>query len=225
MARDTKQKWTKRDWRRALPRPVMAFSNLRRSPGMTASVQVRPKPIRMGFVLDIVGYSRRDAPAQERLQQRLVGVVRLLLDDLRVELSDIDHQGTGDGLLVILPEGVDIRRVLPVLLASTTRLLAEDNAMFRDRIRVRMAADIGPVRIADLGFEGTMVTNMARLLDSKSLRDWVDEHPERDLAVALSDSLHRFVVVEGTPELPAEQFTQVHVHLNGAMSLDWLWTC
>jgi hypothetical protein len=211
--------------RRALPRSVKAFSTLRRLPGMTVSAQARPKPIRMGFMLDIVGYSRRDARAQELLQQRLVGVVRLVLDDLRVEPSDIDHQGTGDGLLVILPERVDVHRVLPALLASTTRLLAGDNAMFRDRVRVRMAADIGPVRIAELGFEGAMVTNMARLLDSRPLRDWVDEHPERDLSVALSDSMHRFVVAEGTPELPAEQFTQVHVQVNEAMSTGWLWTC
>jgi hypothetical protein len=192
---------------------------------MTVSTQVSPKPIRMGFMLDIVGYGRRDARAQERLQQRLVGVVLLVLDDLRVEPSDIDHQGTGDGLVVILPERVDVHRVLPALLASSARLLAEDNAMFRDRIRVRMAADIGPVRIAELGFEGAMVTNMARLLDSRPLRDCVDEHPERDLSVALSDSLHRFVVAEGTPELPAEQFTRVHPKVNDATSIGWLWTC
>ena len=220
MSRDTK-----REWRRGLPRSVKLFSTLRRLPLTTGSVQARPKPIRMGFMLDIVGYSRRDAWAQERLQQRLVGLVRLMLDDLRVELSDIDHQGTGDGLLVILPERVDVHRVLPALLAFATRLLAEDNAMFQDRIRVRMAADIGPVRIAELGFEGVMVTNMARLLDSTPLRDWVDEHPERDLSVALSDSLHRFVVAEGTPELPAEQFTQVHVQVNETTSTGWLWTC
>lgn len=225
MPRDTKQKRTKREWRRALTRSVKAYSTLRRLPRMTVSAQVRPKPIRMGFMLDIVGYSRRDARAQERLQQRLVGVVGFVLDDLRVEPSDIDHQGTGDGLLVILSERVDVHRVLPALLASTTRLLAEDNAMFRDRIRVRMTADIGPVRIAELGFEGAMVTNMARLLGSRPLRDWVDEHPERDLSVALSDSLHRFVVVEGVPELPMEQFTQVHVQVNEAMSIGWLWTC
>ena len=175
--------------------------------------------------MDIVGYSRRDARAQERLQQRLVGLVGLVLDDLRVEPSDIDHQGTGDGLLVILPERLDVHRVLPALLASTARLLAEDNATFRDRVRVRMVADIGPVRVAELGFEGTMVTNMARLLDSRPLRDWVDEHPERDLSVALSDSLHLFVVAEGTPELPAEQFTHVRAQVNEAVSTGWLWTC
>lgn len=225
MSRDTKQKWTKKEWRRGLSRAARAFSTLRPLSGMTVSAQVRPKPIRMGFMLDIVGYSRRDARAQERLQRRLVGLVRLVLDDLRVEPSDLDYQGTGDGLLVILPERVDVHRVLPALLASTTRLLAEDNAMFRDRIRVRLSTDIGPVRTAELGFEGAMVTNMARLLESRPLRDWVDEHPERDLSVALSDSLHRFVVAEGTPELPAEQFTQVHVQVNEATSTGWLWIC
>ena len=182
------------------------------------------RPIRMGFVLDIVGYGRRDTPAKESLQRRLAGVARMVFDDLGVPLSDIECQGTGDGLLVVLPARLDVQRVLPVLLQAMAERLALDNALSHDQMRVRMAVDVGPVSLTELGFGGAMVTNMGRLLDSRPLRRWEAEHRERDLAVAVSDSLHRFVVAEGVPALAREQFTRVQVRSKELSTAAWLWT-
>ncbi|XVS61691.1 CATRA conflict system CASPASE/TPR repeat-associated protein [Actinosynnema sp. CA-299493] len=182
------------------------------------------RPIRMGFMLDIVGYGGRDSSAKESLQERLAAVVRLVLSDVDVALSETERQGTGDGVLVFLPEGLDVQRALPVLLRSTAQRLAHDNGVFRDRMRVRMAADVGPVGLAELGFGGATVTNTGRLLDSEPLRGWVVDHPDRDLAVALSDALHSFVVVEGSPSLPREHFTKVAVRAKELVTTAWLWT-
>jgi hypothetical protein len=182
------------------------------------------RPIRMGFMLDIVGYGRRDTPAKESLQRRLAGLVRMVFDDLAVSLSDIECQGTGDGLLVVLPTRLDVQRVLPVLLPSMAERLALDNALSHDQMRVRMAADIGPVGVTELGFGGAMVTNMGRLLDSRPLRRWEAEHRAQDLAVSVSDSLHRFVVAEGVPTLAREQFTRVQVRSKELSTTAWLWT-
>jgi tetratricopeptide (TPR) repeat protein len=181
------------------------------------------RPIRMGFMLDIVDYGRRDSPAKESLQRRLAAVTRLVLDDLAVAPAETERQGTGDGVLVVLPARLDVQRALPVLLQSMAERLALDNTVSQDRMRVRMTADIGPVGLAELGFSGAMVTNMGRLLDSKPLRKWVTEHRERDLAVAVSDSLHRFVVAEGVPALGREQFTRVHVRAKELTTVAWLW--
>jgi len=68
-----------------------------------------------------------------------------------------------------------------------------------------------------------MVTNMGRLLDSKPLCRWAAEHRERDLAVVMSDSLHRFVVAEGVPGLPREQFARVQVRATELATNAWLW--
>jgi len=175
-------------------------------------------------MLDIVGYGWHDSPAKESLQRRLVGVVRLVFEDLGVALSDTESQGMGDGVLVILPARLDVQRALPVLLRSMAERLALDNAVSQDQMRVRMAADVGPVGLTELGFGGAMVTNMGRLLDSKPLRRWAAEHRERDLAVVMSDSLHRFVVAEGVPGLPREQFTRVQVRAKELATNAWLWT-
>jgi hypothetical protein len=182
------------------------------------------RPIRMGFMLDIVGYGRRDSPAKESLQRRLAGVVRLVLDDVGVALSDADSQGTGDGVVVILPQRLDVQHALPVLLGSVRKRLSQDNAEWPDRMRVRMTADVGPVGLAELGFGGAMVTNIGRLLDSKPLRRWETTHPEHDLSVALSDSLYKFVVAEGVPGLPPDQFTRTQVRAKELATTAWLWT-
>ena len=225
MSRVSNRSSIERVWQQARVRSAAVMSVMRLRRRTADSGQVGRKRIRMGFVLDIVGYSRRRPHEQKRLQQRLDEVSRLTFDDQGIALSDVDRQGTGDGLLVILPEWVDVQRALPRLLASISQRLTEDNSLFQDRMRVRMAADVGPVRVAELGFDGGMVTNMARLLDSEPLRQWVIDHPEQDLSVVLSDSLHRFVVAEGTPELPAEQFTQVQVQVSeGVSATAWLST-
>lgn len=182
------------------------------------------RPIRMGFMLDIAGYGRRDSPAKESLQRRLARVVLLVLGDVGVALSDTECQGTGDGVVVILPQQLDVQRALPVLLSSIRKRLTHDNAGWPDRMRVRMAADVGPVGLAELGFGGAMVTNTGRLLDSKALRRWEATHTEHDLSVALSDSLYRFVVAEGVPGLPRDQFTRVQVRAKELAATAWLWT-
>lgn len=182
------------------------------------------RSIRMGFMVDIVGYGRRDSPGRERLQQRLVDLVRIVLEEIGVAMSDAELQGTGDGMLVILPERLDIQRGLVVLLRSFEERLVHDNSVFRDRMRVRMAADIGPVSRTELGFGGAMVTRVGRMLDSKRLRRSVDEHTERDLLAILSDVLHQFVVAEGVLGLPERQFSRVRIRVKELATTAWVWT-
>jgi hypothetical protein len=182
------------------------------------------KAIRMGFMLDIVGYGGRDSPAKESLQRRLAEVIQLVLEETHVTMPDTELRGTGDGVLVILPERLDVQRGLADLLRSFDERLVHDNSVFQDRMRVRMAADVGPVTVTELGFGGAMVTKMGRMLNSRRLRRSVAEHPERDLLVILSDSLHGFVVAEGVPGLPAKQFTRVHIRAKELSTTAWLWT-
>jgi hypothetical protein len=182
------------------------------------------RSIRMGLILDIVGYGKRDSPGKDSLQRRLAHVVRLVLDDLSVTLTDTELQGTGDGVVIILPQQLDVQRALPVLLRSLQKRLIHDNATFSDRMRVRMAVGVGPVGLTELGFGGAMVTNIGRLLDSRPLRRWEAEHPEHDLSVAVSEPLYRFVVAEGVRELPREQFVRVQVRVKELATTAWLWT-
>jgi hypothetical protein len=188
------------------------------------SQRVSRKSIRMGFMVDIVGYGQRDSPAKESLQRRLTDLLRIVLAEIDVAISDAEIQGTGDGMLVILPERLDIQRGLVVLLRYFEERLVYNNNVFRDRMRVRVAADVGPVSVTELGFGGAMVTKLGRLLDSRRLRRFVDEQPQRDLLAILSDALHEFVVAEGVVGLPGKQFTQVRVRAKELVTTAWVWT-
>jgi hypothetical protein len=178
----------------------------------------------MGFVLDIADYGGRTTRAKERVQERLAALIRLALDDLDVRPSDADWQGTGDGALLFLPSQLDVQHALPALLHSTAAHLASNNEEFQDQLRLRMAVDVGPVGLAQLGFGGATATNLGRLLDSGPLRTWLVDHPSHDLAVIVSDCLHSFVVAEDVPQLPPAQFNRVFIQIKEFASTAWLWT-
>ncbi|PSL52111.1 class 3 adenylate cyclase [Saccharothrix carnea] len=206
--------------------------NLAREIRAIAPEPVPPRPVpqpvgrrfRMGFMVDVVDYSGRTTPDEERIQGRVAEVVRDVVADLGLDFADADHQGTGDGLLVFLPDHVDVQRALPSLLNGMARRVAEDNAVHRDRVRLRMAADVGPVGLAALGFGGKVALTIGRLLDSAPLRAAIAGSPETDLAVVLSDRLHEYVVGEGTPGLDPDDFEPVDVVVKAFAGRGWLWT-
>jgi hypothetical protein len=180
--------------------------------------------IRMGFMLDVTGYGGRTTRAKKRVQNRLAALIRLVLDDLNVHLTDTDWQGTGDGVLLFLPAELDMQRALPVLLHSTAIHLTADNEEFQDQLRLRMAVDVGAVGMAQLGFAGATATNLGRLLDNGPLREWLVAHPDHNLGVVVSDRLHSFVIAEDIPWLPQAQFRCISVQAKEHTTLAWLWT-
>ncbi|CCH32127.1 CATRA conflict system CASPASE/TPR repeat-associated protein [Actinosynnema sp. NPDC047251] len=188
---------------------------------------VPPRPvgraIRMGFMLDVVQYSGRTTFEEVLLQQRVEALVAGLLADLGLTFADTDHQGTGDGLLVFLPHDVDVQRVLPILLDRVVVRMGQDNTTYRDRLRLRLALDVGPVGVAALGFGGKVALVMGRLLDSGPLRQAVLDHPDADVVAMVSDRLHDYVVAEGAPGLDPERFERVSVAVKTFEAQAWLW--
>jgi class 3 adenylate cyclase len=209
-----------------VPRLANLVANMRHSLGFSRrqTKDSRIRPIRMGFILDVVGYGDRSARARARTQERLAKLKVRVLDDLNVELADTVWQGTGDGILLFLPKDLDLQRALPLLLRSVATHLDADNEEFQDQIRLRMAVDAGPVSLAPLGFEGAVATNLGRLVDSTPPRDWLADHPDHDLAVVVSDRLHSFVVDDDVPHLPPAQFTHAAVQVKELTTAAWLWT-
>src|SRR5438093_12354155 len=80
-----------------------------RAPGAPAGLTPR-----MGFVLDVVGYGRRTAELKSDGQERVRALVGHLMADIGITERDADDDGgSGDGIAVFLPVGVDYSRVLP----------------------------------------------------------------------------------------------------------------
>ena len=180
---------------------------------------------RIGFGVDVVGYSRRSTPAQAALQRRIAAVLQRVLDDLEVALHDTDRQPAGDGLMVVLPPDIEAPRVLPGLLHGWGAHLAADNGAHpEDHIRLRMSAGTGPFTAAPLGFAGRAIIEVGRLLNSGALRQAMDDRPEADVVVLVSQRLYEDVVLEGYPGLDPDRFERVPVQVKEYRSDAWLWT-
>lgn len=179
--------------------------------------------VRMGFAVDIERYSSRTSPEKSRVQERLAALVREVLDDMGYRLEETDHQDTGDGMNVFLPADAELHRALPKLLLSWQTRLVADNDRYHDRMRLRMSTAFGPVGIAALGFAGSTIVDVSRLLNSTVLRGALTEHPDIDLAVLVSEQLYAYVVGEGYPGLDARRFEQRLIEVKEFRQHAWLW--
>jgi hypothetical protein len=178
---------------------------------------------RIGFTVDITSYSDRPTQhEQENLQLRLVDVVKKSLEDARLPIDDKYTQQAGDALHVFLPPDVDIRRV-PRLIQAAVDWLTRDNADHIDRMRWRMAMDNGSVAPAAAGFSGDAIISLCRLVESKELRLAIDDHPEADLALLVSDRIYNDIFRHDYPGVAAAEFRQVHVAVKGYTADAWLW--
>jgi hypothetical protein len=179
--------------------------------------------LRLGFAVDVVGYSARSSPDKESVQERLAALARAVLGELNLDLNETDRQDTGDGMNVFLPATVELHRALPVLIRAWQQRLALDNQRYQDRIRLRMALDVGPVGLTALGFGGKTIITVSRLLHSDTLRRALHEHTNADLAVLVSDQLYQHVVGEGYPGLDATQFQRHLIVVKEYEGHAWLW--
>src|ERR1700691_5401343 len=85
------------------------------------------RKLRMGFVLDVVGYGARTAPLQNEVQRRLPALVRNMLatcglrlteDELEPTSRGVECEWTGDGINALLPADMDPTVVLSVLIRA-----------------------------------------------------------------------------------------------------------
>jgi hypothetical protein len=177
---------------------------------------------RLGFVFDVVGYGRRTAVLKSDVQRRLRALVDGMLTDIGVAVDDTLGDGSGDGITVFLPVGLDYTRALPGLLNSAAAGLTSDNERYRDRMRLRMAIGTGLVGPPDpTGFTGELIIDLNRLLDSTVLRQAVLNNLDSDLVVLVTNALYDDVIRPGY--LNPAPFTRVDVTTKEFSAPAWLW--
>lgn len=213
-----------------LPVPEVSEPSAPPSPGATgqpgrgAEVPGSPTQMRMGFGVDVVGYSDRDVVGRAALQTRLDQLVRVVLGDIGLDLTRLDHQRSGDGMNIVLPLDTDITQALPGLVNAMGARLREDNERHVDRMRLRMACDVGTFRAGANGYEGEAVLSFCRLLESLPLRDALKPHRRAELGVLISQFLYGQVLSPGCPGLNREEFTRVTAVVKHYQADAWLYT-
>lgn len=147
---------------------------------------------RIGFTVDIVGYSSRTTEEQEAAQQRLFAMLQRFADKVDIAFDPASYQSTGDGFNYFLPD-IDPHAAVRHLVQTVPRLLYEDNLGQNHRIRLRMAVDVGPVDQSALGFAGPTVVRFCRLADSAPIRHAMST-TDADIAILISDTLYDDIV-------------------------------
>jgi O-acetyl-ADP-ribose deacetylase (regulator of RNase III) len=192
-------------------------------PASPAPLTYSRRKLQVGIVLDVVGYGRRSAPTQELVQRRLAELGAAAVADTGLDLDRLDHQWTGDGLIVLLPTDCDPTNALPALIQQVTLGLAEDNRHHTDRIRLRMAVGVGISMPGPAGLAGPMVIDINRLVDSVPLRGAVEVTPDADLAILLSEQVHGYFVRPGYLSPQADELRPVRVTAKEFDQRAWLW--
>ncbi len=175
--------------------------------------------------LDIKGWSGRLVPEQIRAQQALVSVA--LGACREAGLPEEIVQSSGDGVLIMPPSDIDESTVIPALISELEVALWQENRLLAEaaRIRLRLALTSGLVTPGPAGFNGTAVIDCFRLLDSPPVKSALEDFPNAQLAVIVSDHLFQDVIRNGYRSLRAEDFWRVRSTLPGkGFSMDaWLY--
>ncbi len=179
------------------------------------------------FSIDIAGFGQvgRSSDIFVQVRRMLFGLLANAFEASGIGWDTCLKRDTGDGMIVVVPPHFPKFRLLLPLLSQLAAELAKYNVVTDPalRIRVRVAIHAGEVTLDEYGVTGRPKVLLARLLDSRVLRDALAEAPEEcPVVVLVSDRFHEDVQDQGGPGLDTMSYRQVLVHEKETEVLAWL---
>jgi class 3 adenylate cyclase len=179
------------------------------------------------FSVDIAGFGRVGRTSETFVQVRrmLFGLLANAFEVSGISWDFCLKRDTGDGMIVVVPPHFPKVRLLYPLIAHLSSELACYNASAPPamRIRVRVAIHAGEIRLDEYGVTGRPKVLLARLLDSRVLRDALTEAPpEVPVAVLVSDRFHEDIQDQGEPGLDTLSYRPVSVQEKETDVRAWL---
>lgn len=165
--------------------------------------------------IDIVAYGvHADKVAAQRA---LVAVLADAATRAGQAVDEWHRQAGGDSVLAVLPAGISETRFV----AAFVRGLGAALHAHTPRLRLRVAIHHGYVEWAANGWSDDTVIDVCRMRDAIQTRDAINDHPESDFVLALSDSIYREVVARRR-ELEPRLFWQELLHTKDRDLPAWL---
>lgn len=162
---------------------------------------------------DLENYSEGSWPRHGRLQDGLAAVLAEAADQAGMSREEWTRQPTGDGELALLPPTIPKHKILSDLIYQLCVSLADFNQDKSDRyrLRVRLAVDAGDVHVQpDGNFSGDPPVTASRLSNAPELKRALRTAP-KDLALIVSDRVHRDAVRYGPPGVNPADYRQIRV--------------
>ncbi|MCB5178650.1 hypothetical protein [Streptomyces antimicrobicus] len=176
------------------------------------------------LLFDIERFSDRDDVEQAFLRRMLYDVVDRILQAAGIDRTRHLREDRGDGLLVVIDANVPVTGLLKVLLTEGPGQLHAMNRMASSaaQIRLRTVLATGFVTQDADGPVGTDVNLAFRLLDAEALREAL-RTATTDIALCVSESVHRGIVQHDHPGIPAASFHEITVHSKNGPLHAWLY--
>ncbi len=144
----------------------------------------------LGFGVDIIDFRGRSFAGQKVLQERLIKVRGVVWERLGVTQQEACWQDAGDGGLAVFPHVVDAETFVTDIMSLWTAILQEDNEVYRDRVRVRLAVHLAIASLSGGCATGPLLIDLADILDSTCLRAAAQARPNADVVCAFSEPAH-----------------------------------
>ncbi len=179
------------------------------------------------FSIDIAGFGQvgRSSEIFVQVRRMLFGLMASAFEASGIAWEACLKRDTGDGMIVVVPPHFPKFRLLYPLLSQLAAELARYNVVTAPdlRIRVRVAIHAGEITLDEYGVTGRPKVLLARLLDSRVLRDALAEAPDGSPVVVLvSDRFHEDVQDQGGPGLDTMSYRQALVHEKETEVRAWL---
>ncbi len=143
---------------------------------------------------DITSFAdlRRDDGVHSYLRRTMYGLLERAAVASRLPWRRCRREDRGDGAMIILPPGTRAARVLDSLAPCLHALLRHANHGTSDveRLRLRLAADVGAVNLDEYGSFGRPFIRVARMLDAPPFKDAMAA-ADADVGLLVSDRLFR----------------------------------
>ncbi|MFG2039424.1 hypothetical protein [Dactylosporangium sp. NPDC048998] len=175
--------------------------------------------------VDVQGYARNDDIRQAEIQHDLIDLLDRAGARAGLDRRRWIRQPAGDAELALIPSAEAPSRVVGDFCLELAAALWRYNRM-RDpvaRMRLRLALDDGPADVARNGFAGQAVVGAGRLVNAAPPRQALDLAGTADLAVILSDGVHRDWVRSGRSAVRPGWCRRIAVVEKEYAADAWLW--
>lgn len=178
---------------------------------------------RLCLAVDVEQYSRLDTRTQSAVQSELVRMLDHAAVRTGLNRAAWTRQPQGDLEFAVLPEATSEAVVLGRFVNQLAVSLGDRNARpAAQRVRLRMAVDVGVVAHAALGHAGPAPVAVARYVNAPQLKAVLAAITAADLAVIVSDRLYQDVVRSGWRELDPTQYVRAHVRVKEFGGYGWI---
>ncbi|WP_380724132.1 hypothetical protein [Saccharothrix hoggarensis] len=174
---------------------------------------------------DLRSYGSADDRLQRDLQDQLVRSLDRAGEAAGLDRSAWRRQAKGDEEWAVLPPATRENDVVDRYVRALNAELAATNEyrLPHARLRLRMAIHFGTTVEGANGVPGQDAVLVSRLLNSEPAHAALEQSPNADLVVVLSDLVFTSLVAAGYTTLRVEDFRRVEVRVKAFHGHAWMW--